>query len=211
MKIKVCGMRVASNIKALAALDIDFIGFVFYSKSLRKVETLPVLELPKTVQRVGVFVNASIEQIEQRAREFSLDYIQLHGDESPEFCKALKEKGYRLVKAFAVDAAFDFKTLDAYEASCAYFLLDAKGKAYGGNGIQFDWRVLDQYTSQKPFFLSGGIDLESLASILNLKLPQLYGIDVNSKFELAPAVKEIPKLKELVKKIKIHHNELSSK
>jgi len=202
MKIKVCGMRLASNIKDLGALEIDFIGFIFYPKSSRNVEILPVIEIPKRIQRVGVFVNASLEEIEQRIQEFSLDYIQLHGDESPKFCQVLKEKGHTLFKAFAVDDNFDFSVLKAYEDACAYFLLDAKGSAYGGNGIQFDWRILNQYTSSKPFLLSGGIDLESVQSVLNLQLPQLYGIDVNSKFELSPALKDIPKLKELVKKIK---------
>lgn len=202
MKIKVCGMRLASNIQDLGALDIDFMGFIFYAKSSRNVDELPVINIPKKIQRVGVFVNASIAEIEQRAKVFSLDYIQLHGDESPEFCEKLQSKGYALFKAFAVDAAFDFKILEAYEDCCAYFLLDAKGKSYGGNGIQFDWRILDQYISKKPFFLSGGIDLNSIQSVLNLKLPQLYGIDVNSKFELSPAFKDIPKVKKLVTKIR---------
>lgn len=202
MKIKVCGMRLASNIKDLGALDIDFMGFIFYNKSSRNVEELPVIHIPERIQRVGVFVNASIEKIEQKAAKFHLDYIQLHGDESPEFCEELQQKGYTLFKAFAVDDNFDFKILEAYENGCAYFLLDAKGSSYGGNGIQFDWKILDQYTSQKPFFLSGGIDLKSIQSVLNLELPQLYGIDVNSKFELSPALKDISKIKKLVKKIK---------
>lgn len=202
MKIKVCGMRVASNIKDLGGLEIDFIGFIFYNKSSRNVVELPLIDIPEKIKRVGVFVNASLEEIEQRANEFSLDYIQLHGDESPEFCKRLEDKGLTLFKAFAVDDNFDFKILEAYEDCCAYFLLDAKGKSYGGNGIQFDWRILDQYTSKKPFFLSGGIDLNSIESVLALDLPRLYGIDVNSKFELSPALKDISKIEELVKKIK---------
>lgn len=202
MKIKVCGMRLASNIKDLGALEIDFIGFIFYNKSSRNVVKLPLINIPKKIQRVGVFVNASISEIEQRVDEFGLDYIQLHGDESPEFCEELQKKGYRLFKAFAVDDNFNFKVLEAYENGCAYFLLDAKGHSYGGNGIQFDWKILDQYTSKKPFFLSGGIDLQSIQSVLNLELPQLYGIDVNSKFELSPAVKDISKIKELVKEVK---------
>jgi phosphoribosylanthranilate isomerase len=202
MKIKVCGMRLASNIKDLGALDIDFIGFIFYPKSARNVELLPIINIPKKIGRVGVFVNASVEEIQEKAKEFNLDYVQLHGDESPEFCQNLQEKGYVLFKAFAVDNTFDFKVLEAYEDCCTYFLLDAKGKSYGGNGIQFDWNVLGEYSSQKPFFLSGGIDLNSIQSILNLELPQLHGIDINSKFELSPAFKDIPKLKKLVRKIR---------
>lgn len=202
MKVKVCGMREASNIGDLGKLEVDFIGFIFYNRSSRCVEQFPNIDIPKTIKRVGVFVNATIAEIEQKARFFNLDYIQLHGEESPEFCQQLKNRNYSLFKAFAVDDTFDFQRLESYENCCDYFLLDAKGASYGGNGIQFDWQVLDEYKSSKPFFLSGGIDLESIESVLNLKVPQLYGIDVNSKFEISPALKDVPKLKKLITQIK---------
>jgi len=202
MKIKVCGMREKDNIAALCQLPIDFIGFIFYPKSSRYVESLPNVELPKVMKRVGVFVNASIEEIEQRVNLFDLDFIQLHGDETPEYCQTLKTKGYQLIKAFAADSSFDFQLLEAYEAYCDFFLLDAKGESYGGNGVQFDWRILENYQSNKLFFLSGGIDLGSIAAIRALKIPQLYAIDVNSKFEIKPGLKDINKVKNLTSNMK---------
>lgn len=202
MKVKVCGMRAAANIKALGALEIDLMGFVFYPKSSRYVSALPLIEIPNTTKRVGVFVNANVVKIEEAIRDFQLDYLQLHGDEQPEDCQVLKKKGYAIIKAFAVDEDFDFDQLKAYETSCDFFLLDAKGKSYGGNGIQFDWTVLQKYVSKIPFFLSGGIDLESIKTVQSLEHPALYGIDVNSKFEIEPALKDIDKVQELLQSLK---------
>jgi phosphoribosylanthranilate isomerase len=201
MKIKVCGMREQENIAALCQLPIDFIGFIFYQKSSRYVDSLPNVEIHEAIKRVGVFVNASIEDIEQKVDFFDLDFIQLHGDETAEYCQSLKNKGYQIIKAFAVDGGFDFQQIDAYEASCDFFLLDAKGASYGGNGVQFDWRVLEKYPSDKPFFLSGGIDLSSIDGIRKLDIPQLYAIDVNSKFEIKPGLKDIEKVKNLTTNI----------
>ncbi|BDS14488.1 phosphoribosylanthranilate isomerase [Aureispira anguillae] len=198
MKVKVCGMRAVDNLLELTQLNIDFVGFIFYPKSSRYVAVPPVATIPHRIQKVGVFVNARLEEIDRNAEQFSLNYIQLHGDETVEYCQALKAKGYRLIKAFAVDETFDFDQLNAYEDYCDFFLLDAKGKSYGGNGIQFDWQILEHYTSQKHFFLSGGIDLGSINAIKNLAIPQLYGIDINSKFEIAPALKDIPKVQQLL-------------
>lgn len=202
MKIKVCGMREVANIEALRALNIDFVGFIFYSQSPRYVQQLPTIDISPRIKRVGVFVNATISEIEQRIEAFALDCIQLHGNESPDFCKQLQQKRIVVLKAFAVDEQFDFDTLKAYEAYCDYFLLDAKGKSYGGNGVQFDWQILEQYTSSKPFFLSGGIGLADIPQVLRLAHPQLYGIDVNSRFEIAPALKDLAQIKELVQQIK---------
>lgn len=198
MKVKVCGMRDAANIKALGQLKIDLIGFIFYPKSSRYAAVLPEIEIPSKIKRVGVFVNASFEVIEQRTKSFKLDYLQLHGDETPEYCQALHAKGYSIIKAFAVDEYFDFEQLNAYKPFCDFFLLDAKGKSYGGNGIQFNWNILKKYVVDMPFFLSGGIDLNAINKIQNLQLPQLYGIDVNSRFEISPGLKNIPKVKQLL-------------
>lgn len=198
MKIKVCGMREANNISELVALPIDYIGFIFYKKSKRYVAEKVDALIPKQIKKVGVFVNETTEKIEQIVQEFDLDIIQLHGDETPEFCQVLSTKGYTIFKAFGIDAAFDFEQLKAYEPYCDYFLLDAKGKSYGGNGVQFDWQLLEHYTIKKPFFLSGGIEVESIPSIQKITHPQLYGIDVNSKFEIAPALKNIDKIKQAI-------------
>lgn len=195
MKLKVCGMRDAANIEALGQLAVDFMGFIFYPKSKRFVEKLPAIKLPPSIKRVGVFVNAEVEMIIEKAALFELNYLQLHGNESPEYCLGLKGQGFNVIKAFAVSDDFDFQQLNAYEDCCDYFLLDAKGKDYGGNGIQFNWQLLQQYQSNKPFFLSGGIDSDSVAAVLALELPQLYALDVNSKFETAPAFKNIEKIK----------------
>lgn len=198
MNIKVCGMREEENIRGLCQLPIHYIGFIFYDKSPRYVAALPKTIIPNPIQKVGVFVNATLENIEEKARKFRLDCIQLHGDESPVYCKQLQEKGFEVWKAFGVGKAFDFAQLKAYEPSCNYFLLDAKGKSYGGNGVQFDWACLENYASQTPFFLSGGIDLEHLPQIQKMEIPQLYGIDVNSKFEVKPALKDLDKIRQLL-------------
>lgn len=201
MKIKVCGMREASNIADLGQTPIDYIGFIFYSKSPRYVDSLPQVMIPSHIKRVGVFVNSSIEEIEAKVTAFGLDYIQLHGNESPTFCKTLKGKGLQIIKAFRVGDDFDFNILTEYEDVCDYFLLDAKGKSYGGNGVVFDWQLLTNYTSPKPFFLSGGIDLESISAIQELKVAQLYAIDINSKFEISPALKDIQKVQQFIQAV----------
>ena len=201
MKIKVCGMRADENIAALCQLPVDHIGFIFYRKSPRYVKDAPAATIPERIKKVGVFVNASVEEIISKATDHQLDLIQLHGDETPGFCHLLKNKGFVLIKAFAADSHFDFGQLNDFEDCCDYYLLDAKGDSYGGNGLQFDWQILKNYTSEKKFFLSGGIDLESVDEVLKIDLPQLYAIDVNSKFESAPALKDISKIKRLTDRL----------
>jgi len=198
MKVKVCGMRDVANINALTELPIDYIGFIFYKQSKRYVAERVDALIPKNIKKVGVFVNETVENIEQIVQAYSLNVIQLHGDETPEFCRRLHQKGYTIFKAFGIDAAFDFKQLTAYAPYCDYFLLDAKGKSYGGNGVQFNWQLLEHYTVEKPFFLSGGIDAASIPTIQTIKHPQLYGIDINSKFEISPALKNIDKIKQAI-------------
>ncbi|MDC0230525.1 phosphoribosylanthranilate isomerase [Aureispira] len=197
MRIKVCGMRNEDNIIGLCQLPIDFIGFIFYPKSARYVNRVPRAVIPSSIKKVGVFVNATMAEIAQKSSEFKLDYIQLHGDESEAFCQELKEKEYKLIKAFSVDDEFDFSITERYESSCDFFLLDTKGKSYGGNGIPFNWGILKKYQSDKKFFLSGGIDLNNIERIKKLNIPLLYAIDVNSKFETEPALKDLSKIKQL--------------
>ncbi len=200
LKIKVCGMRQEKNIKELDSLDIDFLGLIFYEKSLRFVEGFA----PETkAKKIGVFVNAKKEYIIEQSKKYELSFIQLHGDETPEFCKTLKNKGLRIMKAFRVDDEFNFELIKEHEAHCEYFLFDAKGKDYGGNGIVFNWNVLDKYKGKLPFFLSGGISMDSIESIKEFHHNKLYALDVNSGFEIKPALKNIELIKEFIEEINI--------
>jgi len=196
MKLKICGMKYEDNIKAVAELQPEYMGFIFYGRSKRNFDgILPVL--PKVIKKVGVFVDAGLEEINDSIEKFDLQAIQLHGDESPEFCKDLKN--VEVIKVFTIGKIFDFDVLKYYEDVCDYFLFDTKGKEKGGNGIVFDWNLLENYPSEKPFFLSGGIGLEELESIKNFTKSELsrycYALDVNSKFEDEPGLKQIDKLK----------------
>ncbi|GLB50914.1 N-(5'-phosphoribosyl)anthranilate isomerase [Neptunitalea sp. Y10] len=196
-------MRDNDNILELSKLNPDYMGFIFYDKSSRYVtQTTPTL--PDSIMKTGVFVNSPVEFIIDRIDTHQLRAIQLHGNESVEFCKYLKTvlHNTQIIKVFSIKDDFDFTKLTAYEPYVDYFLFDTKGKLPGGNGYTFDWSVLKNYNATKPYFLSGGIGIESL---LNLKdffnLPaseKCIAIDVNSKFETAPGLKNI----ELLKKFK---------
>lgn len=201
MKIKVCGMRDPSNIKSIDALGIDFMGFIFYKKSPRYTNYSSDCKSPIKAQKIGVFVNSSQEEILKKAAEHQLRYVQLHGSESSDFCAQLNQKGLAIIKAFQVDNFFDFELIKAYESVCSYFLFDAKGKHYGGNGIQFNWQILKKYQLDIPYFLSGGIDLDSIEILKNMHLPGLYAIDINSKFEIDPGMKNIELVKLLTQKL----------
>ena len=198
MKLKVCGMRSPENIMALSNLTPDYIGFVFWEHSRRFVSA-STPNLPISIKKTGVFVDATMDYILDVAKQHQLQAIQLHGSESPNFCQKLK-KEFEIIKAFAVDTAFDFSVLNQYDSVCDYFLFDSKGELPGGNGSHFNWSILREYPSAKPFFLSGGIgpeDKSEITSIISLNLP-LYAIDINSKFEIEPGLKNI----ELIKKFK---------
>lgn len=208
MKFKVCGMRDAENIKALAALNPDFMGFIFYDKSPRFVGDMLSIELlqqlPKSIKKVGVFVNATESFIMQSVRKYGLDYVQLHGKEMPDFCKNLRLKGINIIKAFSVDENFMFSMLNNYKPHVDFFLFDTKTKTgeEGGTGIKFDWNILKKYDNEKPFLLAGGIDLDNINDLEQLSGMNIYAIDVNSKFELAPAMKDINKIRQLATIIK---------
>lgn len=202
MKLKVCGIRNQGNLTFLNASDVDFIGFIFYSQSKRNFDDGNLGGKIKSDKlKVGVFVNESIEQVERLAKTHKLNYLQLHGDESPEYCKTLKEKGHKLFKAFSVHDELP-KDLGAYESVVDYFLFDTKGTSYGGNGTQFDWSVLEQYNMNKPFILSGGIGLKDVSALMELNHPQLYAVDVNSRFELSPGQKDEQALKDFIEELK---------
>ena len=150
-------MREAENIREVEQLKVDMIGFIFYPKSPRCLYELPAY-MPVKAKRVGVFVNEDKKEIEIFADRFSLDYIQLHGNESPEYCHSLRATGLRLIKAFSIARRKDFENIGTYEESCDYFLFDTKCEQHGGSGNQFDWSMLNSYKGKKPFLLSGGIN-----------------------------------------------------
>ena len=196
MNIKVCGMRDEQNIAELCKLPINYIGFIFFAKSSRFVgeefDTLITKLIPSTIKKVGVFVNASEKYINSKIKAYNLDAIQLHGNESLEFCKSFSNKNVEIIKAFGIDESFDFGTLTEYELVCNYFLFDTKVSSHGGSGQKFDWNILKAYNCSKPFFISGGITIDDLNSInsLSTTLP-IHCIDINSKFEKSPALKDI--------------------
>ena len=202
MRLKVCGMRELENISALSELDPNYIGFIFWSESSRFVnkKTPP---LDKKIIKTGVFVDATFDYILTKIKDHQLDAVQLHGQESCSYCKVIKDYGLKVIKSFSLKNTFDFNTLEDYENSCDYYLFDTKGKLPGGNGFNFDWKILNEYPSQKPFFLSGGIGVDNLNEIKKLvktKLP-IHAVDVNSKFENTLGNKNIELLKKFKKEI----------
>lgn len=205
MKLKICGMKYPNNILEVGSLLPDYMGFIFWDKSARYFDgTLPTL--PKTIKKTGVFVNASQDEILSKVTNHDLQAVQLHGHESVAFCQDLKNtlaNTIEIIKVFSVDEEFDFNQIEPFETVCDYFLFDTKGKLPGGNGTTFDWKVLEQYPSQKPFFLSGGIGLDEIdlvKQILKTDLP-IYAIDVNSKFEIEAGLKNKEKLDRFKQKI----------
>ena len=224
MRLKVCGMKYQENIIEVAALRPDYMGFIFYEKSPRFFDG-EIPQIGVTIKKVGVFVNASIDEIIEKVSKYGLNAIQLHGEESAEYCEELKRhyenpeysgdevistkrlprfarNDVAIIKAFSIKDTFDFGVLERYEASCDYFLFDTKGKLPGGNGYAFNWNILKNYPSKKPYFLSGGIGLDEVKNVLSfLDSPEseyCYAIDVNSKFEQEPGLKDIEKLKEFI-------------
>ena len=195
MKLKVCGMRESTNISELIKVQPNFIGFIFHKASSRNVTEIPSIEIPSNIKKVGVFVNETVDYISDKVAAFGLDYIQLHGNETPEFCVAINKQGLKIIKAFNIHAAFDFTNLKSYEPCCSYFLFDAVGEKSGGNGITFNWELINQYKGYTPFLLSGGINEKMANKIQSIKHPKFIGIDVNSGFEIEPGLKDVEKIK----------------
>lgn len=205
MKIKVCGMRDPENIVELAKLNPDYLGLIFYSPSKRFVgnpDKELLNSLPKSIKLVGVFVDEVMEVVLNKIKEYDLSAIQLHGSESFIYCQQLKNelsiqmpsKKIDLLKAFGLSNSFDFAVLKPFVDVVDYFLFDTKTTEHGGSGLTFDWQILREYLEEKPFFLSGGLAPENIQEIHNLGLDQLYGLDLNSKFESAPGLKNIESL-----------------
>jgi len=197
MKLKVCGLKHPNNIIAIQNLKVDFTGFIFYDKSSRNIElTEDVVKTIKKLrtQKVGVFVNENLNEIKRLKKLLDLDYIQLHGNESVEFCKDLQVHA-KIIKVFKVDDAFDFSQCESFEFS-DYFLFETNGKLAGGNGVKFNWKILNRYDLDTPFFLSGGIGVNEIEDLKKIKHPQLAVVDVNSGFEIEAGLKNIELLKQ---------------
>ena len=229
MKLKVCGMKFIENIEEVAALQPDYLGFIFYEKSKRNFEGI-IPELPKSIKKTGVFVNEYVEIVISLVEEYQLDAIQLHGDESLEYIKELQiqlterralfieenkhqkkkknkhfisDEKVEIIKVFGIKDEFNFDLLKPYLEFVDYFLFDTKGKERGGNGTKFDWSVLEKYPFEKPFFLSGGIGITEIVEvqkIINSDLP-IYALDVNSKFEIRPGLKNVNEVKNFKNKL----------
>ena len=198
-------MRDTDNIRKLAALKPDFIGFILYPGSKRYLGDEFVLEteIPGTIQRVGVFVNALMNEVIHWVNRLKLHYVQLHGTEPVEYCRELSEMKIGIIKTFAIDSHFDFSILEAYNSYCNYFLLETKSNLHGGSGQKFDWNVLKDCHSERPVILSGGIGPEDIEALhqLNKKFP-LFAVDINSRFELEPGLKDINRVKQFIRALK---------
>ncbi len=204
-------MKYSHNIKELAALSPDYMGHIFWKSSARAMDNPPSEVSPDTVI-TGVFVNASIPQIEKKVNNYNLGAIQLHGDETPLFCRQLKDVFQKtsviplLIKVFAVGNTFNFSVLSEYEEVCDFFLFDAKGLLPGGNGHTFNWSLLQKYTLTKPYFLSGGIGPEHIEELKtffsNPASKYCHALDVNSGFEKSPGLKDIEKLKLFIQAVR---------
>ncbi|PIB35606.1 hypothetical protein BFP72_09475 [Reichenbachiella sp. 5M10] len=204
MQVKVCGIRTQSNLSELKASEVDYVGFIFYRKSKRffsdgdlSQDALHALDKRK----VGVFVNEAVDEIRSIAEAYRLDVLQLHGEESPEDCAALKKGGFAVWKAFPVYDALPAQ-LGMYADCVDAYLFDTKGVDHGGNGVKFDWSVLSQYRGEVPLVLSGGIGPEDVARLRDLNIEQLIAIDVNSRFEIEPGLKDVDLLNKFISETK---------
>ena len=193
-------MRDSENIRAIEQTKADLMGFIFHPKSPRFVASLPEY-MPKKQKRVGVFVNASLEQILAKAQKFSLEYIQLHGDEPPAFCSELKNRGLKVIRAQRIANADDIIRAEIYNMA-DLMIFDTKTELYGGSGKKFNWQLLENYKGCVPFLLSGGIHSDTFEEIKAFFHPQFAGIDLNSGFEISPALKDVGKLNNFIEKIK---------
>lgn len=224
LKIKVCGMRDADNVRAVAALDIDFLGFIFYPKSPRYAQkAVPETELMTNTatasrrndmvmrkpQRVGVFVDETPQAIIAHIHNDQLDYVQLHGHELPEMIDHLKRAvisdnhhSLKVIKAFSISKPDDLLQTKAYEGIADLFLFDTPTESYGGSGKKFDWQMLQAYDGHTPFLLSGGIGPEDIDRIHKFEHPQCIGIDLNSRFETAPGIKDVEALRRFTEELR---------
>lgn len=201
LTVKVCGMRFSDNIRKVEELGcVDIIGFIFYDKSPRYVGSVPEY-LPQSCKKAGVFVNEEADRIMDMCQRFQLDYVQLHGTESPDFCARLTDIGIEVLKSFSIESERDLEGTRHYEECCSNFLFDTKSVLPGGSGKEFNWAVLDHYAGDTQFFLSGGIGLDNIDRLKEFKHEKWVGIDLNSRFETAPALKDVDKLQYFFKNL----------
>ena len=209
MKLKVCGLKHEHNIRDLMELPIDYMGFIFYKKSPRYIDQSLSFDfmrsIPKSIKKVGVFVNEKPYSIFNHIAHYDLDLVQLHGDEPVEVCNELKTQ-VKVIKAFQINDNFEFKNLEKYLPVVDYFLFDSTAVNYGGSGQSFNWEVLKKYNYTIPFFLSGGINEEHIDEIKKLTLPQLTAIDINSKFETEPGLKNTEQISKFILKLNDNGN-----
>ena len=195
LKIKVCGMRDPQNIEEVLKVAPDYLGYIFYSKSKRYVgaEPDPVIfdQVPETTKKVAVFVNEDLKEVLAICKKYQFKVAQLHGNESPEYCQEVRNNGILVFKAFSVDEQFDFSVLESYQDAVDFFLFDTKGKLPGGTGLKFNWDILENYQLKVPFFLSGGITPDDIQAVSLFQHKQLFALDINSGFELEPALKNV--------------------
>ena len=224
MKVKVCGMRSGENIRQVAALGVDYIGMVFWGKSPRHVTMIPthagiipdraaLHHQPSTInhppKKVGVFVDEMPQSIITRVVSYKLDVVQLHGQESPTLIRNLRatldpdlRPGIRIWKAISISSADDIARYKDYEDSVDAFVFDTKCTSVGGSGQQFDWSILDSYDGSLPFMLSGGIGPDDAERVKAFHHPCLMGIDLNSRFETAPAQKDVTALQRFLEMLR---------
>ena len=217
-------MKYVENIQQVAALQPDYLGFIFYEKSKRNFDgTIP--ELPESIKKIGVFVNATVDEVVRKVNQYDLQAVQLHGDETVGYIKELKDafrqaelvsashhkiskqirNDIEIIKVFGIKESFNFNILKPYENVVDYFLFDTKGKERGGNGITFNWKVLEKYNSIKPFFLSGGIGLQQIKEIEKIRKTELpiYALDINSQFEIEAGLKSVENIKNFKETLKL--------
>jgi phosphoribosylanthranilate isomerase len=205
LKIKVCGMKETGNIREISGLNPDYMGFIFYPGSKRyagNISPAALKQLPDAIEKVAVFVNAPREEIIATCRAYSIRILQLHGDEPPAYCRSFMEVGFRVIKAFRVGRSLDAEGMDRYAESADMFLLDTSAEGFGGTGKKFNWLHLARYRSPVPFFLSGGIGPADAGRIMEMDIPQLHGVDLNSRFEIRPGVKNKNDLDTFIRNIR---------
>jgi len=206
LKIKICGMRHQANIEEISSLNPDMMGFIFFLSSKRYAGNIldpsHLFCIPSPIKRVGVFVNETTDQVINIVTKYSLDFVQLHGNEPPEQCGIIRGKGIGVIKTFGIRENFNFKNCSRYLPFTDYFLFDTSTPAFGGSGKKFRWDILKKYKLAHPFFLSGGISDDDAENILTMQVEGFYGIDLNSRFETEPGLKNFDMLENFISVIR---------